>query len=48
VVLPAFLITELKEALQIGLLLLLPFLVVDLVITSVLASLGMTSLSQPP
>jgi len=45
VVLPAFLITELKEALQIGLLLLLPFLVVDLVITSVLASLGMTSLS---
>jgi type III secretion protein R len=45
VVLPAFLITELKEALQIGLLLLLPFLVVDLVIASVLASLGMTSLS---
>jgi len=45
VVLPAFLITELKEALQIGLLLLLPFLVVDLAITSVLASLGMTSLS---
>jgi type III secretion protein R len=45
VVLPAFLITELKEALQIGLLLLLPFLVVDLVITSVLASLGMNSLS---
>lgn len=45
VVLPAFLITELREALQIGLLLLLPFLVVDLVIASVLASLGMTSLS---
>ena len=45
VVLPAFLITELKEALQIGLLLLLPFLIVDLVITSVLASLGMHSLS---
>lgn len=45
VVLPAFLITELKEALQIGLLLLLPFLVVDLAITSVLAALGMTSLS---
>jgi len=45
VVLPAFLITELKEALQIGLLLLLPFLIVDLVITSVLASLGMNSLS---
>lgn len=45
VVLPAFLVTELKEALQIGLLLLLPFLVVDLVIASVLAALGMTSLS---
>jgi type III secretion protein R len=45
VVLPAFLITELKEALQIGLLLLLPFLVVDLVIASVLAALGMSSLS---
>jgi type III secretion protein R len=45
VVLPAFLITELKEALQIGLLLLLPFLIVDLVITSVLASLGMNGLS---
>jgi type III secretion protein R len=45
VVLPAFLTTELKEALQIGLLLLLPFLIVDLVITSVLASLGMNSLS---
>jgi len=45
VVLPAFLITELKEALQIGLLLLLPFLVVDLVISSVLAALGMSSLS---
>jgi len=46
VVLPAFLITELKEALQIGLLLLLPFLVVDLVLSSLLAALGMTSL-QP-
>lgn len=45
VVLPAFLITELKEALQIGLLLLLPFLVVDLVISSILAALGMSSLS---
>jgi len=45
VVLPAFLITELKEALQIGLLLLLPFLIVDLVIASVLASLGMNGLS---
>jgi type III secretion protein R len=46
VVLPAFFITELKEALQLGFLLLLPFLVVDLVVASILASLGMSAL--PP
>jgi type III secretion protein R len=46
VVLPAFFITELKEALQMGFLLLLPFLVVDLVVASILASLGMSAL--PP
>jgi type III secretion protein R len=45
VVLPAFLITELAEALQIGFLLLLPFLVVDLVVGSVLMALGMASVS---
>lgn len=45
VVLPAFLITELKEALQIGFLLLLPFLILDLVIASVLSALAMTSVS---
>ena len=44
VVLPAFFITELKEALQLGFLLLLPFLVLDLVIASILASLGMQTL----
>lgn len=46
VVLPAFLITELKEAFQIGLLVLLPFVVIDLVVASILLALGMTSL--PP
>jgi type III secretion protein R len=46
VVLPAFFVTELKEALQLGFLLLLPFLVLDLVVASILASLGMQAL--PP
>ncbi|MEY4580734.1 MAG: hypothetical protein RL701_5437 [Pseudomonadota bacterium] len=41
VVLPAFFVTELKEALQLGFLLLLPFLVLDLVIASMLTALGM-------
>lgn len=45
VLLPAFLITELSEALQIGFVLFLPFLVVDLVIASILVSLGMTALN---
>jgi type III secretion protein R len=46
VVLPAFFLTELKEALELGFLLLLPFLVLDLVVASILASLGMSAL--PP
>ena len=46
VLLPAFLITELKEAFQVGLLVLLPFVVIDLVMTSTLLSLGMSLL--PP
>jgi len=44
VVMPAFFITELKEALQLGFLLLLPFLVLDLVIASMLGALGMQHL----
>jgi type III secretion protein R len=44
VLLPAFLITELKEAFQIGLLVLLPFVVIDLVITNILLALGMSML----
>ncbi len=46
VTLPAFLITELKEAFQIGLLVLLPFVVIDLVVASILLALGMSGL-QP-
>ncbi|SET26465.1 type III secretion system export apparatus subunit SctR [Stigmatella erecta] len=45
VVVPAFVITELKEAFQIGFLVFLPFLVLDMVIANVLLALGMQSLS---
>lgn len=45
VLLPAFLVTELSEAFQIGFLVFLPFLVVDLVVSNVLASLGMHALN---
>lgn len=46
VVVPAFIISELKTAFQIGFLLYVPFLVVDLVVSSVLMSMGMMML--PP
>lgn len=45
VVVPAFALTELAEAFQIGFLLFLPFLVLDLLVGSVLLSLGMHMLS---
>lgn len=45
VVLPAFLITELSEAFQIGFLVFLPFLVIDMVVANVLLALGMHMLS---
>ena len=45
VVAPAFIVTELAEAFQLGFLIYLPFLVVDLVIANVLVALGLTSLS---
>jgi flagellar biosynthesis protein FliP len=44
--LPAFVISELKTAFQIGFLLYMPFLVLDLVISSILLSMGMLML--PP
>ncbi len=46
VVTPAFMISELKMAFQIGFLLFVPFLVIDLVVASVLMSMGMMML--PP
>ncbi|WP_417347634.1 flagellar type III secretion system pore protein FliP [Ferrimonas sp.] len=42
---PAFVLSELKTAFQIGFLLFLPFLVIDLVVASVLMSMGMMMLS---
>ena len=42
---PAFVISELKTAFQIGFLILIPFLVIDLVVASVLMSMGMVMLS---
>jgi len=46
VVIPAFLISELKTAFQIGFLIYLPFLVIDMVVSSTLMSMGMMML--PP
>jgi flagellar biosynthetic protein FliP len=43
---PAFIISEVKTAFQIGLLLYVPFLVIDMVVASVLLSMGMMML--PP
>jgi flagellar biosynthesis protein FliP len=42
---PAFITSELKTAFQIGFLIFLPFLVIDLVVASVLMSMGMMMLS---
>jgi flagellar biosynthetic protein FliP len=46
VLLPAFMISELKTAFQMGFILFLPFLVIDMVVSSVLLSMGMMML--PP
>ncbi len=46
VVIPAFMISEMKTAFEIGFLLFLPFLVIDMVVSSVLMSMGMMML--PP
>ncbi len=45
VLLPAFVTSELKTAFQIGFLVFLPFIVIDLVVATVLMSLGMMMLS---
>ncbi len=46
VVIPAFVISELKTAFEIGFLIFLPFLVIDMVVASILMSMGMMML--PP
>ena len=45
VVIPAFMISELKTAFQIGFMLFLPFLIIDLVVASILMAMGMMMLS---
>jgi len=46
VIIPAFVVSELKTAFEIGFLLFLPFLVIDMVVASILMSMGMMML--PP
>ncbi len=46
IVIPAFVISEMKTAFEIGFLLFLPFLVIDMVVASILMSMGMMML--PP
>ena len=46
VLIPAFIISELKTAFQIGFLIFLPFLIIDLVVSATLMSMGMVML--PP
>jgi len=46
VLIPAFILSELKTAFQIGFLIFLPFLVIDIVVSSTLMSMGMVML--PP
>ncbi len=45
VLIPAFVTSELKSAFQIGFMIFIPFLVIDIVVSSVLMSLGMMMLS---
>ncbi len=45
VLMPAFITSELKTAFEIGFLILLPFLIIDIVIASILMSMGMMMLS---
>jgi flagellar biosynthetic protein FliP len=46
VLIPAFMISELKTAFEIGFVLYVPFLIIDMVVSSVLLSMGMMML--PP
>ncbi len=46
VIIPAFVISELKIAFQIGFLIFLPFIIIDMIVSSVLMAMGMMML--PP
>ena len=45
VLVPAYVISELKTAFQIGFVIFIPFLIIDMVVASVLMSMGMMMLS---
>jgi flagellar biosynthetic protein FliP len=45
VLVPAFITSELKTAFQIGFMIFIPFLIIDLVVASVLMAMGMMMLS---
>lgn len=45
IAMPAFMLSELTKAFQIGFLLFLPFVVIDLIVSNVLLALGMSTLS---
>ncbi len=45
VIVPSFIISELKTAFQIGFILFIPFLIIDLVVASILMAMGMMMLS---
>jgi type III secretion protein R len=45
VIIPAFVTSELKEAFQIGFLIFIPFLIIDMIVANILTAMGMTMLS---
>lgn len=45
IITPAFVISELRTAFSIGFLLFIPFLIIDMVVSSILMSMGMVMLS---
>ncbi len=45
ILIPAFVISELKESFQIGFIIFLPFLVIDMIVSNILMALGMQMLS---
>lgn len=47
IVIPAYMLSELKKGFQMGLLILLPFLVIDMIVASILMALGMMMLPPP-